>query len=446
MYTFIVDEKQTEASPADLPALSTRSTLNDRTATLTVRDRFWDAPTPCRATSGGSSTRTARARITLDGGFEPGRLYEVDYPATGAQGRRRRHGGDSRCGVRVSLSRPTCRFAGAPPTSSASRRAVASCVSSCTTASTWTKRIAARSICVWPHIAGAGQGSFNERFATPGYNTFSATRFPFADAEQAGPDGKRDGILAALPRRSSSEGDLHEHVGRILGPGALGCADAHDARWRPATSRCRRTCACYLLAGTQHGEAAFPPDARGRAGTGEPDAAGQRHARAASRGTSVGRRRARRPRTAVIHAERPDAGGAEADRLPGDSRCRRSRARSKVPDDWMRDTSLPFPSWCRRVDADGNEVAGIRVPELAVPLATTTGWNFRVGARRQPDDALRVARLVHAVCQNEGRARGATRSASVDRGALPGSRRLSAANPRRGLCAREGSIAASGRR
>jgi hypothetical protein len=30
-----------------------------------------------------------------------------------------------------------------------------------------------------------------------------------------------------------------------------------------------------------------------------------------------------------------------------------------------------------QVDADGNEIAGIRLPELAVPLATHTGWNFR---------------------------------------------------------------------
>jgi hypothetical protein len=27
------------------------------------------------------------------------------------------------------------------------------------------------------------------------------------------------------------------------------------------------------------------------------------------------------------------------------------------------------------VDADGNEVAGIRLPPIAVPLATYTGWN-----------------------------------------------------------------------
>ncbi|HSW46238.1 MAG TPA: alpha/beta hydrolase domain-containing protein, partial [Phycisphaerae bacterium] len=29
------------------------------------------------------------------------------------------------------------------------------------------------------------------------------------------------------------------------------------------------------------------------------------------------------------------------------------------------------------VDADGNELAGIRLPDLAVPVATYTGWNLR---------------------------------------------------------------------
>jgi hypothetical protein len=29
-----------------------------------------------------------------------------------------------------------------------------------------------------------------------------------------------------------------------------------------------------------------------------------------------------------------------------------------------------------RVDADGNEVAGIRLPDIAVPRATYTGWNL----------------------------------------------------------------------
>jgi hypothetical protein len=37
----------------------------------------------------------------------------------------------------------------------------------------------------------------------------------------------------------------------------------------------------------------------------------------------------------------------------------------------------PLPFLVPQVDKDGNEVGGIRVPEVTVPLATTTGWNFR---------------------------------------------------------------------
>jgi len=34
-----------------------------------------------------------------------------------------------------------------------------------------------------------------------------------------------------------------------------------------------------------------------------------------------------------------------------------------------------FPTLVSQVDEDGNDIAGIRLPELAVPLATYTGWN-----------------------------------------------------------------------
>lgn len=36
-----------------------------------------------------------------------------------------------------------------------------------------------------------------------------------------------------------------------------------------------------------------------------------------------------------------------------------------------------LPHLVSQVDADGNETAGIRVPDIAVPVATNTGWNFR---------------------------------------------------------------------
>jgi hypothetical protein len=38
------------------------------------------------------------------------------------------------------------------------------------------------------------------------------------------------------------------------------------------------------------------------------------------------------------------------------------------------------------VDEDGNERAGIRLPDVAVPLATYTGWNFRQPAIGAPDE------------------------------------------------------------
>ncbi|MSQ30379.1 MAG: hypothetical protein EXR68_07840 [Dehalococcoidia bacterium] len=36
-----------------------------------------------------------------------------------------------------------------------------------------------------------------------------------------------------------------------------------------------------------------------------------------------------------------------------------------------------FPTFVSAVDADGNEIAGIRLPDISVPLATHTGWNPR---------------------------------------------------------------------
>ena len=36
-----------------------------------------------------------------------------------------------------------------------------------------------------------------------------------------------------------------------------------------------------------------------------------------------------------------------------------------------------YPIFVSKVDADGNEVAGIRLPPVAAPIATTTGWALR---------------------------------------------------------------------
>jgi hypothetical protein len=48
-----------------------------------------------------------------------------------------------------------------------------------------------------------------------------------------------------------------------------------------------------------------------------------------------------------------------------------------------------YPSYVPKTDADGNDVAGIRLPEVAVPLATYTGWSLRSGP--QADDGCEAA-------------------------------------------------------
>src|SRR6185436_18835933 len=47
-----------------------------------------------------------------------------------------------------------------------------------------------------------------------------------------------------------------------------------------------------------------------------------------------------------------------------------------------------LPLLVPEVNEDGNERAGIRLPEIAVPLATYTGWNFRQPANGSPGELV----------------------------------------------------------
>ena len=40
-----------------------------------------------------------------------------------------------------------------------------------------------------------------------------------------------------------------------------------------------------------------------------------------------------------------------------------------------------YPSFVPRTDSDGNDIAGVRLPDVTVPLATFTGWALRSGAQ-----------------------------------------------------------------
>ena len=45
----------------------------------------------------------------------------------------------------------------------------------------------------------------------------------------------------------------------------------------------------------------------------------------------------------------------------------------------------PFPILVPQVDSDGNDLGGVNLPELQVPLATYTGWNLRDPSIGAPD-------------------------------------------------------------
>ncbi len=40
-----------------------------------------------------------------------------------------------------------------------------------------------------------------------------------------------------------------------------------------------------------------------------------------------------------------------------------------------------YPTYVPKTDADGNDIAGIRLPDVTAPLATYTGWSLRAGAQ-----------------------------------------------------------------
>jgi hypothetical protein len=48
-------------------------------------------------------------------------------------------------------------------------------------------------------------------------------------------------------------------------------------------------------------------------------------------------------------------------------------------------TGKVYPNFVSKVDVDGNEIAGVRLPPVSVPVATTAGWNHRATAFGGPD-------------------------------------------------------------
>jgi hypothetical protein len=326
-------------------------------------------------------------RIELDDGFEPGRVYEVDYAATGA-----RVAGVGLAAIRDAAS--AFRYRTDVPIRgrsayvfgiSQSGRFLRQFLHDGFNADERDRRVFDL---VWPHIAGAGQGSFNERFAMPGYSSFPATRLPFTDLAQTGPDGRKDGILAGYRSEQMPKVIYTNSSVEYWGQGRA-AALTHTTIDGTGDATVPDNVRMYLLSGTQHGEAAFPPVAGRGVALPNPTPQG-----------NVMRALLRAAHDWVTSGTRPP-----------ESRYPQLKNQTLVPLNAFRVLPTLYPSFSQsgqnglvnllqptaiegpghlvsgrfsalpflvpQVDEDGNEIAGIRVPEVTVPLATTTGWNFR---------------------------------------------------------------------
>ena len=102
----------------------------------------------------------------------------------------------------------------------------------------------------------------------------------------------------------------------------------------------------------------------------------------------------------------------------------------------------PFPVLLPQVDADGNEIAGLRSPELAVPLATYTGWQLYKPELGRDDELVSLQGSFVPFPLDAAERAAHRRSAPLDPRALCGSRALSRARRANGAAADRGRLSA----
>ncbi len=250
---------------------------------------------------------------------------------------------------------------------------------------------------VWAHVAGGGRGSFNHRFAQPSRDghpymnlLYPTDIFPFTDLPQTDPEtGLTDSILGRAEQdnvvpKIFYTNSSYEYWGRAASLTHTSLDGAADTGLS-ANSR------SYLFSGTQHGPGSFPPPKSVTANPanpndyryimralliamhdwlkdGTPPPASQMP-RLANR-TLVAHTALAFPKLAGVTLPKRIQQAWRADFGP------EFRSHGIVTHDPPK-LGKPFVTLVPQVDADGNEIAGIRLPEIQAPLATYTGWNMR---------------------------------------------------------------------
>jgi hypothetical protein len=251
-----------------------------------------------------------------------------------------------------------------------------------------------------PHVAGARRGEFNHRYAQP--SAQHALSFghlpPFHDLPQRDPvtGAAYPGLLDAQRRASGVPKIIHTNTSSEYWRSEASLCHSDTAATRDVDPG--ETARVYLLAGTEHGAGTVPPpaaDPKGaltantrntvnyapplRAlflaleewvvrGVEPPSSAVPRLADGSA---------ASREATLEWFARLPGASALDPDELPA---LRRIDLGPRVAEGIA---ALPphigehYPCFVSAIDEDGNEVAGIRMPDLTVPLGSHTGWNPR---------------------------------------------------------------------
>ncbi len=286
-----------------------------------------------------------------------------------------------------------------------------------------------------PNVAGGKMGEFNVRFGQPSSlsNRSVNNLPPFLDRD---PDG--DGILAECARRGIAPKVIYTNTSSEYwgGHGAL----AHMTPDGEADVELPDNVRSWLFCGTQHGPANLPISDT------NPDTG--------ARGTQALNYVDYRPlmRAALYHLDRwvthnelPPANGypnhadgtaVNADDLadwfngvPGVEFPAHQKIMRRL--DFGPDRAVPtvippavgerYPSVVSAIDADGNEVGGIGLPAIEAPLATYTGWNVRhpdiggTGQTMAPGGTVVGAAIPFAVTREERLASGDPRASIEER-------------------------------
>ena len=264
---------------------------------------------------------------------------------------------------------------------------------------------------VLAHVAGAGRGSFNCRFAQPSRDAqptssifFPTDIFPFTDLPENDPvSGESGGLLdravaeKVVPRIFFSN-TSYEYWGRVAALIHVSADGKHDA---PISDNVR----IYHFTGLQHFSGPFPP-AKGKL-----DLLGQQPQsplpvkyfwRAMIANMDAWVRNGLLPPPSsypkIADGTLVPLQDYAPPAIPGVNRPHEANQAWRVDfgTNW-RDgilsiqppkVSEPFPVLVPQVDADGNERDGVRLPEITVPLATYASWNLRDPSIGAPDQRV----------------------------------------------------------